>query len=102
MHGDLLLIALALVLGCAAFIIGTVYFVVRLMASAVRRLFGWPRPRAVTSGSFLVGLRRGRICRHDRCRRVEYREARFCSQCGGSLGNDVKRGIRAQRPSSLW
>lgn len=87
MHGDLLLVALVLVLGCAAFFVGVIYLACSFLAFIGRSLLGLARPRGTASGRCATGLGRGRICPCERCRKVEHRAARFCSQCGARFSD---------------
>jgi hypothetical protein len=86
MHGDAVLIVLLLVFGCVAFLFGVVYLLCQSFAWVGRGLLGIFRPcrRADEAGPRMPGLR-SRVCPNERCRKVEYRKARFCSQCGTRL-----------------
>ncbi len=83
MHGDAVLIVLLLVFGCVAFGFGVIYLLCQLLAWVWRGLLGIFRPGrgADEVGPRMPGLR-SRVCPNEHCRKVEYREARFCSQCG--------------------
>jgi hypothetical protein len=75
--GDLVVVALVLVLGCAAFFIGVIYLACGFFAflgKSVMRLVRPPRT--------LIGSPGRRICPRPGCGAVEHRAARFCSQCG--------------------
>ena len=86
MHGDLLLVLLICVLGCAAFLVGVAYcigWVFLEVGRAFLRLIGVaPTPRPERAG---VGAAMPRMCPRSRCQAVEYRPARFCSRCGTKL-----------------
>lgn len=86
MHGDALVIVLLLVFGCAAFLFGVIYLLLKLLAALGRGVAGvFRRP---SSGNGLGEARvcsRVRVCPRERCRKVEYRDARYCSQCGTPL-----------------
>jgi len=86
MHGDVLLVILILIFGCAAFLFGVIYAICQFVAWIARGLFGIfiPRRSAAASDSPTHG-RQGRICPREGCGKVEYRNARFCSQCGRPL-----------------
>ncbi|MEK6799789.1 MAG: hypothetical protein AABZ12_12560 [Planctomycetota bacterium] len=89
MHGDLFLVVVVLVFGCAAFVFGLVYLVCAAVArviGGVGRLLGLKTAppggrRSVRHG----GWRRSRVCPHAHCRNVEFRPARYCSRCGSRL-----------------
>ena len=85
MHGDLLLVALILVFGVAAFLFGLVYVVWCIVGGIGRGMWSLLRPwrpvrteRACTFGRIVY-------CPRLNCRKVERRNARFCSQCGAQL-----------------
>ena len=86
MHGEVLLVILILVFGWAACLFGVIYFVVRLVSLLGRKVLGVFKPDPLTSvpGQSMVGARRS-ICSRELCRKVEYRDARYCSQCGAPL-----------------
>ena len=89
MHGDLLLVVLILVFGCAAFLFGLVY-VVGCVVSAVGRGM-WTLVRPWRRGGTAENVRtfsRPLRCSRVNCRKVEYRNARFCSQCGARLNDE--------------
>jgi len=87
MHGDLLLVALVLVLGCAAFFVGVIYLACNFFAAIGRSLLGLGRRRGATAGRCAGRFGRARVCPRERCRKVEYRPARFCSQCGARFSD---------------
>ncbi|MCH7703647.1 MAG: hypothetical protein IIB61_00925 [Planctomycetes bacterium] len=84
MHGDVLVLVLAMVLAGAISLLyvlcqavsGTVGFVGRRFA----RLFGFRTTAAPRHRNS-----KGRVCPRANCRRVEHRDARFCGQCGMRL-----------------
>lgn len=83
MQVDLLVFLIVLVFGLAAFILG----VIALIWKAVSAV-GMSLVRLVTPGrkARAQAVRQaGLICRNPHCRKVEYRSARFCSQCGRPL-----------------
>lgn len=86
MHGDVLLVILILVFGCAAFLFGVIYVICQVLAWIGRGLFGifMPRRSAGEPGA-ASGHRGGRVCPRAGCGKVEYRDARYCSQCGMPL-----------------
>lgn len=86
MHGDALLIVLLLVFGCAAFLFGVIYLFCQFFAWMGRGLLGMFRPHrpAAPVERRKIGSR-PRVCPNERCRKVEYRAARYCSQCGTPL-----------------
>jgi hypothetical protein len=83
MHGDALLIILLLVFGCAAFFFGVIYCICQLFAWVSRGVWGVLRHRCSSGPAAwpAAGSRR-RVCSNERCRKLEYRKARYCSQCG--------------------
>ncbi len=90
MHGELPILVLVLIFGCAAFFFGVVYLIGRAIAwvaKSLASLVGWTcDPSTAPSRLERVGKSRRRACPRPGCRRVEYRHgARFCSQCGSPL-----------------
>ena len=84
MQGDVLLLVLFLVLGCAACIFGVLYLICRLFARVGRGVAGVFKPcgPAGMPKRLMKGPRR-RVCPNVQCRKNEYRrEAVYCSQCG--------------------
>lgn len=79
-----------LVLGCAAFFFGVFYVFFRVIAGLGRGLARMVAPGR-PAGTDPVGARHGpgyRVCPRAQCRRVEYRPARFCSQCGCPMAGE--------------
>lgn len=71
-----------------------VFFVVlRLLTSllgslgaAVSRLFQGPRAATVEPGTAArTGMRPTKVCSNARCRKANFRTARFCAQCGARM-----------------
>jgi len=88
MHGDLLLVVLILVFGCAAFLFGLVYVVWCVVGTVGRGMWSLVRPRRHVGNPVCRGGRtfgRAVYCPRPNCRKAEYRNARFCSQCGATL-----------------
>jgi hypothetical protein len=87
MHGDLLLILVVLIFGCAAFLFGVVYIVCSAIGFVGRSLLSIVRPCSRVRVSAGSHLRMGHplICPRESCRKIEYRRASFCSQCGSRL-----------------
>jgi len=86
MQVDLLVIGLILVFGCAAFLFGILYAIFQLLAGIGGAIWSALFPgRTKRVGRERAAGRRRRICPRPRCRRVEYRDANFCSQCGQRL-----------------
>ena len=86
MHGDLLLVALILVFGCAAFLFGLMYVIWCVVGAVGRGMWGLVRPwRRIGTEERVRTLGRPVFCPRLNCRKVEYRSARFCSQCGAPL-----------------
>ena len=76
-------VVLVLVFGCAAFLLWILYclgWIAGKAGGGFLRLFGGGR-------RFKTMQREARalICTNERCRKVEYREGRYCSQCGSPL-----------------
>ena len=86
MQGDLLLVALILVFGVAAFLFGLVYVVWCVVGAVGRGMWSLVRPwRPVPTAERARPFGRAVYCPRLNCRKVEYRNARFCSQCGATL-----------------
>jgi len=80
-HVEVVVVLAILVFGCAAFLLGMIYLVCQAFGLVWRGVVGLVQPAR-------KGRPRGRtvwICPSERCRRVEHRDARFCSQCGTRL-----------------
>lgn len=86
MPGDWLLVVLILVFGCAAFLFGLVYVVWCVVGAVGRGMWSLVRPgRSVETVGRGRTFGRAVYCQRLNCRKVEYRNARFCSQCGAPL-----------------
>lgn len=87
MHGgDVLLVVLLLVFGCAAFFFGVICVLCHLFAWMGRGVAGIFHPHRSVGASPRPGLgSRRRKCPNERCRRIEHRAALYCSQCGTPL-----------------
>ena len=86
MNGDLLLVVLILVFGCADFLFGLVYVVWCVVGAVGRAMWSLVRPRRpVGTAERVRTFGRAVYCPRLNCRKVEYRNARFCSQCGAPL-----------------
>jgi len=88
MHGDVAIVVLILVFGCAAFFFGVIYMVGRALAWVGRGVWrlagGSPRVTARCCGTAPGGATR--MCTREGCRRIENRRgARYCSRCGAPL-----------------
>ena len=83
MQGDVLLVILLLGFGCAAFLFCVVYMVCQFLAWIGRGVMGvvCPRRTAARPGK-RPSCSRPQMCPNDKCRKIEYRNARYCSQCG--------------------
>lgn len=79
-------VLLILVLGWAAFLFVAAYVVWRFVGGIGRSVASvfWPRRRGGSCRG-LSPARGGRVCPRPQCRRIEYREAQYCSQCGARL-----------------
>lgn len=85
MSADLPLIIFIL-LGCVAVVFGVLYLACRVIGGLGRGLF---RLAGCVTGADTAGRRRqalARMCPRPQCRKVEYRQGSFCSQCGARLG----------------
>ena len=91
MQGDLLLVALFLVFGIAAFLFGLVYVVWCIVGGIGRGMWSLLRPwRPVGTAERARTFGRAVYCPRLNCRKVEYRNARFCSQCGAPLSYELQ------------
>jgi len=79
MYADLLIIAVVLVLGITAFVFGVLHAIWRGICFAVGLVFG---RRDTSIGE---GESKRRVCPRESCRKVEYRDAVYCCQCGAKL-----------------
>jgi hypothetical protein len=86
MHGDLLLVVVILVFGCAAFLFGVIYLVCSVIGFVGRGVLGLFKPDRAPPGR-RSGVRGAGalVCPREECRKVEYRDAKYCSQCGAPL-----------------
>lgn len=86
MHGDLLLVVVILVFGCAAFLFGVIYLVCSVIGFVGRGVFRVLGPRRRATGPPEAGHRpKTLVCPRAHCRKVEHRDASYCSQCGAPL-----------------
>ena len=86
MHADALLVILLLLFGLAAFLFAVIYMFCQFFAWVGRSLLGLVSPDR--PGGPVCPPRVGsrpRVCPNERCRKVEYRAASYCSQCGTPL-----------------
>jgi len=99
MHGDILVIGIAMLVGVAAIFYVVLRLAWELLAGGGRligRLLGvghlvenrtqnrqWHRLDAAGQTA------KRRICPNPHCRQVEYRMARFCSRCGTKIDGTV-------------
>ncbi len=84
MPGEPFIFIAVLLLGLAAFFFSAIYVVVRVVGavfSSLGRLLGGSGVRRPIDREAPVGI----ACPREGCRNVEYRHARFCSQCGARL-----------------
>jgi len=91
-HGDILILLLVVILGVAAFFFGVLYMLWEVLATVFRGARRALSPRGRGSkpsppAARPVRSRTFRVCQNPRCRHVEQRAARFCSQCGGELAD---------------
>lgn len=86
MQGDFLIVLLLVVVGCAALLFGVIYMFCQFFARIGRGLVGIIAPgRSAGSDGQVRRCSRPQVCQNKRCRKIEYRAARFCSQCGTRL-----------------
>ena len=85
MPGDPVVVVFILIIGCAAFLFGVLYVFGRVIgavghsvASIMKGRPGKAPPSRPPGGETL-------ICSREQCRKIEYRNGRFCSQCGAPL-----------------
>ncbi len=83
MHADVVVFILVLLVGCAALLFGVLYLIVRALGGVGRGVLSMFGPSGA-SGRTMRG-RRALVCPRPQCRKVEYRDARYCSQCGERL-----------------
>lgn len=88
MHGDVAIVVLILIFGCAAFFFGVIYIIARALGWIGRGLWtlagGSPRAAARCCGPAPSGA--SAVCTRDGCQRIENRwRARYCSRCGAPL-----------------
>ena len=87
MHGaDVLLFILLMVFGWAACLFGVIYMLCRFVGWVARRVFSVSgKDTMVEAGCMCARGSRQRVCPNRQCRKVEYRDAHYCSQCGTQL-----------------
>jgi len=79
MYADVLIIAVVLLLGIIAFVFGVLHTIWRAICFVVGFVVG--RPDAANDNGESTRM----VCPRDACRKVEYRNATYCSQCGARL-----------------
>lgn len=85
MQIDLVILPMMFLLGIGAAVFGVIYVVGRIVGGigrGVGSLFAQPHHRDSVSRPSAKGFR---ICWRQHCRRMEYRDAVYCSQCGARL-----------------
>lgn len=83
MFGDIPIFLFVLVLGCIAFFFCVFMFAYRIMGSlgrGVGHIFTRNHRTALMNGPNTT--KRVLVCPTVYCRKLEYRDAQFCSQCG--------------------
>jgi len=85
MQVDVIVVLLIVVFGCAAFLFGVFYLVCQAVGAVWRGAVGLIRPGGGVSRT--AAARPERVCPRPECRKVEHRQARFCSQCGAALAD---------------
>lgn len=88
MQVDVIVVLLIVVFGCAAFLFGMFYLVGHIVHSVWRGLVNLVRPGRLTHQR-VTGETVERVCPRKGCRKIEHRDARFCSQCGAPLVDHV-------------
>ena len=78
---------LILVLGWAAFLFATLLVLGRVVGGIGRVLTSLFKPgHRGGSGRRLYSGRVGKVCPNPQCRKLEFRDAVYCSQCGTRFG----------------
>lgn len=86
MYADPFMVLVVLVLGCAAFFFGVIYFFFRLISGVGRGLYRMLYPERSSNPRRHHGrLSTVRVCPRPACGKREHRAANFCSQCGTPL-----------------
>ena len=85
MPGDPVVVVFILIVGCAAFLFGVLYLFGRVLGAIGRSFASIFRGRSATAPAGEPRGKRGLICSREQCRKIEYRNGRFCSQCGATL-----------------
>ncbi len=86
MYGDPVVVILVMIIGCAALIFGVLYFLGRAAGTIGRgflAILGIGRSNVAESG---LNGNDTVVCSNEKCRKIECRDARYCSQCGSPLG----------------
>ena len=95
MDTGFVMLLLFLVLGWASLLFATLYVIGRIIGGVGRGVASVFRPAGpVGSGRRLNPGRAGRVCPCPQCRRIEYRDAQYCSQCGAPLQETPARRRR--------
>lgn len=79
--GDLLLVGVVLVLGCAAFFVGVIYLFCSFLTVLGRGMMAFVFPNRRTGSQPVLPGRSG-VCPNPKCRAVDRRRARYCGRCG--------------------
>ncbi len=84
MPGEPFIFIVVLLLGLVAFFFSFLYVIVRVVGvvfGTIGRLLGGSRALPPIGRKVSAGL----VCPREVCRAIEFRDARFCSQCGARL-----------------
>lgn len=82
--GDILIVGLVLVLGCAAFFVGVIYLFCSFLAVLGRGMISMVFPNWKPSRPRILSGRI-RACPNPKCGQLENRPARFCGHCGTEM-----------------
>lgn len=85
MPADLLVVFLLVLFGCVAFVLGLGYIICLAIGGAWRGLMRLLLPHGHADPAGRPDGRRVLVCSRERCRKIEYRNGRYCSRCGAPL-----------------
>ena len=89
MQIDVVILPLMLLLGIAAAVIGVIYVIGHVLGSIGRGIGSLLGSPTQPESKFRTETERFRICSRARCRKMERRDATYCSQCGAPLTDSV-------------
>ena len=85
MPGDPVVVVFILIVGCAAFLFCILYMFGRMLGFIGQGFMSLFRGRRLAGPSGGIPGKKALICSREQCRKIEYRNGRFCSQCGAPL-----------------